>query len=103
MPGNFFFVFVVHTLDLGKAFSVWGLCPLPPTRGVAWFVPWKKALKNNRVFLSGYLKQDKVPGLRALTLSVDVIPRPHGGGGRGASAAYGPPLSGSLTFLQSHL
>ena len=40
----------VHTLDLGKAFSFWGLCSLPPTRVVAWFVPWKKALKNSKEY-----------------------------------------------------
>ena len=53
--GVFFCLFVslfwdlcvcVHTLD----FSFWGLCSLPPTRVVAWFVPWKKALKNSKEY-----------------------------------------------------
>ena len=87
----FLFLVFLHTLDLGKAFSFWGLCPLLPTRDVAWFVPWKKVLKHSKEYvLSGYLKQDQVPWLRALTLFVDVVPRPLGGGGGGGGGLLHP-------------
>ena len=52
----------VHTLDLGKAFSFWGLCSLPPTRVVAWFVPWKKALKNSKEY---HIPKNAIGGKKA--------------------------------------
>ena len=46
-----------------KAFSFKGLCPLTPTKGVALFVSLEESLKaQKRVFVSGCLKLDEVPG-----------------------------------------